>query len=398
MIQNINAGASAALPSLWPALAAMTALQALVALALFAPGVLAPSLGLGVAEVGLFTTTVFAVGMATSLVGGKLARQFGPCVVATGCAIAVACGMGLASVGGLIFLVLAGLVVGLAFGPETPASSTLLSSLATPAQRPLIFSVRQTGNQIGAIIGSLSLPLIALQSPTAGYVIISAIAIVAAVTFALMRRKYDPISRGAGQSLDIRDALRAVGCTPALRALALASIPFSAMQMALNAFMVTFAVTTLSLSHIDAGVLLGTAQGGGLFGRLSWGLIASKTGRSRYILIGIGIGMSIVAVTLALVGSQLSFPALAMLAFLFGLTASGWNGVFLAEVARLSPPGRVAEITGAVLTASYAGLLIGPSIVALVAMAGTLALSYVTLAACATIATLHLVRSDHDTP
>ena len=48
------------------------------------------------------------------------------------------------------------------------------------------------------------------------------------------------------------------------------------------------------------------------------------------------------------------------LAAVFGLTASGWNGVFLAEVARLAPQDRIGETTGAVLTASYAGLLSDP--------------------------------------
>jgi hypothetical protein len=39
--------------------------------------------------------------------------------------------------------------------------------------------------------------------------------------------------------------------------------------------------------------------------------------------------------------------------------SSGWNGVFLAEVARLAPC-RIPEVTGAVLMVSYAGLVLGP--------------------------------------
>ena len=60
-------------------------------------------------------------------------------------------------------------------------------------------------------------------------------------------------------------------------------------------------------------------------------------------------------------------PLVVTAVFAFGLTASGWNGVFLAEVARLAPQERVAEATGAVLTASYGGLLLGPVLVAAVA-------------------------------
>jgi hypothetical protein len=43
-----------------------------------------------------------------------------------------------------------------------------------------------------------------------------------------------------------------------------------------------------------------------------------------------------------------------------GLTAVGWNGVLLAETARLSP-GRTGTLTGEVLVYTFAGVMIGPS-------------------------------------
>lgn len=381
------------LPSLWPALAAMTGLQALVALALFAPGVLAPPLGLGVNEISAFTTVVFAVGMATTLIGGRLARWLGPCVVAMLCAMAVAISMGLASMATGVGLIAAGLCLGLAFGPETPASSTLLSVLARSGQRPLIFSIRQSGNQIGAIAGSLVLPLVAVQAPQQGFVLIAAVALFATVIFALMRGRYDRVARGSGPSLDLSAAWRVVLQDPALRALALISIPFSAMQLALNAYLVTFAVESLGSGHFAAGALLAMAQAGGLIGRLFWGWVASKLVGARAILVALGIGMAAAAAALALGGKQVPLAALLPLAFAFGLTASGWNGVFLAEVARLAPAGRVAETTGAVLSASYAGLLVGPGLVAATAAAGGLTLSYIALGMVALAATLFFARS-----
>lgn len=396
MIQLPAQSASIPIAPLWPALIAMTGVQALVALALFAPGVLAPQLTMSVADVGLFTTAVFAVGMATSLYGGKFARQFGPCKVAAFCALAVALGMTLATRGDGAALVIAGLCIGLAFGPETPASSTLLSKLATPAQRPLIFSIRQTGNQIGAMLGSLTLPLIALSAPIAGYWLIAGLGILAAIVLRLMSRRYDVLAKGEGKSLDLRGAVTIVWQNPRLRALAFLSLPFSAMQLGLNAFLVTFAVEQLALSPISAGVLLATAQAGGLIGRLFWGLVATKSLSSRTVLAGLGFSMSAAALAMVFGGPLMPPGALGITAFLFGLTASGWNGVFLAEIARLAPPDRVAEVTGAVLTASYAGLLMGPAIITTAAIVGTLSLSYVILAALACAGTLQLLRADHD--
>ena len=393
MIAPQPGNASISMPPLWPALIAMTALQALVSLAQFSPSVLAPSLGLGVSEVGIFTTTFCAVGMATSLYGGRMARTFGPCRVAMLCAFAVICGMATASIGGGVALLAAGIFIGCAFGPETPASSTLLSKLASPAQRPLIFSIRQTGNQIGAMVGSVALPLIALWKPEAGFWLIAGLAVIAIFVYASMSARYDPIARGEGQSLDLKAAGAMVWHHPGLRALAFLSLPFASMQLGLNAFLVTFGVERLALDHVAAGVLLAIAQFGGLIGRLFWGLVAVKAVPTRVLLAGLGFGMSAAAAIMGLAGPHLAYPVLVVAAFLFGLTASGWNGVFLAEVARLAPADRVAEATGAVLTASYAGLLIGPAIVASAAAVGTLSLSYAVLAVLALLATLQLLRA-----
>ena len=48
---------------------------------------------------------------------------------------------------------------------------------------------------------------------------------------------------------------------------------------------------------------------------------------------------------------------------LFGATAIGWNGVQLAEVARLAPPGTAGEVTGATGFVTFAGVVIGPPLV-----------------------------------
>jgi Na+/melibiose symporter-like transporter len=287
--------------------------------------------------------------------------------------------------------VAAGLLIGLAFGPETPASSALLGRLATGRQRPLVFSVRQTGNQLGAMAGSLALPLTVVYAAPAygfGFVVVAAVA--AGVAFLVLRRHYDHLATGAGGVLDVRGSVVLVRRSPALRRLALASVPWSALQLALNAFLVTFAVERLALPHVTAGLLLATAQGGGLCGRLFWGAVATRVGASA-VLAGLGFAMAAAAAAMALIGPSLPLAALFALAFAFGVTASGWNGVFLAEVARLAPEGRVGEATGAVLLASYTGLVVGPSLVSAVAWLHSLGGAYALLGALCALATIPLV-------
>ncbi len=376
---------------LLPALAAMTALQGIVALALFAPGVLAPRLGLGERDIALFTTGCFAVGMVGALRGGGLVARLGSFGVAAVCMAAVAASMALAGLGTPLALLAAGLTLGLAFGPETPASSALLGKLARPEQRPLIFSVRQTGNQIGAILGSLTLPGLAAIHAGAGYPLIATIALAAAIIFLLLRPTYDPLTR-APAATGSEGALALLRSDVAIRRLALVSMPFSAMQLGLNAFLVTYLTGTLDLSHVTAGLLLGVAQAGGLVGRLSWGAVAGRFGASEPVIAGLGLGMAVAAAVTAALPAGVPFMLLAALAFAFGLTASGWNGVFLAEVARIAPDGRVGDATGAVLTASYAGLVSGPLLIAALVSFGGLRLAYATLAAACLLAGLHLLK------
>lgn len=387
-----EAEAAAPVPPLLPALAGMTGLQALVALALFAPGVLAPRLGIDPAGLGLFTTTGFSVGMAASLCGGLLAGRLGSFRVASFCALAAAAAMLCAAIGGgAAALLAAGIAIGLACGPETPASAAILGRLVREADRPMVFSVRQTGNQIGAMAGSLALPVLAaVADPRAGYVAIAALALLCVPVFERLRPAYDPLTRSAAAGFGLGTALRLLWIDPALRRMALAAFPYSASQLTLNGFFVVFAVTELGLGHVAAGVALAAGQAGGLVGRLGWGVVASRWTAPRLLVGLLGLGMAAASVLVALAGGAMPFPVLMLATFLFGLTASGWNGVFLAEVARLAPAGRIGEATGAVMVGGFAGLIAGPVLLVAAAALSSLAAGYVLVGLLAALAGLSL--------
>src|SRR5690606_123633 len=48
----------------------------------------------------------------------------------------------------------------------------------------------------------------------------------------------------------------------------------------------------------------------------------------------------------------------------FGAASIGWNGVMLAEAARLSPEGRVGPVAGGVLMLTFLGVVLGPALFA----------------------------------
>ncbi|MGJ5208021.1 MFS transporter [Bradyrhizobium sp. HKCCYLR20261] len=376
-------------PPLWPALVAMTALQALVSLALFAPGTVAPRAGLSIEELSLFSTAAFAISLVSSFWGGTLVQKIGSLRVAALCAVAVCVGMSMATLGQGWALLGAGLVLGLAAGPETPASAALLGRLVPPEQRAMVFSIRQTGSQIGAVVGSLLLPPLAVGlAPSSAYAAVIICAVIGFISFERLRPAY-AVKLPPMPYLGLRQRLQLVSSDRRMAALAVASIPFSGMQVILNTCYISFGTSELALSHVEAGWLLASAQGAGLIGRLGWGAVATRLRSARAVLVMAGAGMAVCALLLGLWGPLLSGSILVLLTFVFGLTASGWNGVFIAEIANLAKPGRVAEATGAVLTTSFLGLVAAPLLVAVltprIGLGGSFVVLGLTAAAGATV-------------
>ena len=60
-------------------------------------------------------------------------------------------------------LALAPLVIGLGYGPITPASSHVLARTAPPSRMALTFSIKQTGVPAGAALAGALLPALALR-------------------------------------------------------------------------------------------------------------------------------------------------------------------------------------------------------------------------------------------
>ena len=363
-------------------LPAMTAVQAVVAMGAFSLSVLAPQLGVDLGTLGRLGTTLFGVGALSSLATGWLIARVGDlplaglCMVCVGlamlCVVADALGLGPARWS----LWPAAVLLGLAFGPETPASAAVLSRVTPPARRPWVFSIRQTGNQIGAVAGSLLLPSLMLVHTAVAFGVVAAFATaVALCCFALQRVDGAPPAvrvPSPGAALDA-SGLRALAASPALRVLTATTVVLMATQVCLNFFTMSHAVRHWSLPVPVAAGWVALMQAAGLVGRLLWGRVAQRPGVSTVRLVGVlGLMMGVAGLALFLWPVVPPPAALALLLAVLGLSASGWNGVMVAEIARLAGPERAGAVSGAVLLFGYAGLALAPiGFAALGAAAGT---------------------------
>jgi MFS family permease len=401
----LSSSTQAPLRSIMLPVAALAGVQALVAGSLFAVPTVAPAVAadLGMepsALVGAYMAVVFALGILSSPVGGDLVLRLGALRVSQLCLAGCGIALALASGGTVWMFVPAALLLGCVFSPETPASSHLLMRIAPPERRGLIFSLKQTGNQIGGIAGALALPaLVPVIGWQGGLLVIACLCSAAVLLLAPLRRTWEtPVEHQTGTLFGrYGKALKLVRDDARLRAMALASGAYSAMQISLNAFLVSFCVVELGMTLTAAGAALAVAQAGGLIGRVFWGVVGDRLGHTRLVLGLLGLAMA--AAAAATVLTDWPFMTLAALCFAFGLTASGWNGLFLAEVARLAPAGRVSEATGGVLITSFAGLVLGPPLFGLlVAWSGSYVPGFLTMAAASLAGAALLIRRRSDAP
>ncbi|MSQ19857.1 MAG: MFS transporter [Betaproteobacteria bacterium] len=166
----------------------------------------------------------------------------------------------------------------------------------------------------------------------------------------------------------------------------LSALAFVSAQVCFNAFLVSFLVDERGLSLAVAGSVLAIGQFGGLIGRIIWGVVSGRYMPPHVLLMGLGVIMTIGLAVLGGLGVKVPMVALMAASFIVGVTVSGWNGVFLAEIARLAPPGEVGRITGATFAISGTGLVLGP-----IAAGTSFAAAFVVSALCTLAGVLILV-------
>ncbi|WP_135466205.1 MFS transporter [Crenalkalicoccus roseus] len=352
------------------ALGATTLCQALATLAVFVLPVLAPlaarDIGLPAHLVGWQVAVVYVFASAGSGLSGGLLARWGPARTTQAALAAVALGCVLIASALVPAILLGSALIGAGYGQTNPAASQVLSRLAPPARRNMVFAVKQTGVPLGAALAGLLLPSVALWLGWRAAALLAAAALaLAALGLAAFRPAWDaerdpaaPLRGGTG------GALAELRAQPGLTALAIIGALFAAIQLALGAYAVTMLVEEFGWGTVAAGAAAALVQGAGAVARLVWALLADRWRAGLAVLALIGLAS---AVTAALLPLATAWPVAAVLALIgaLGFSAAGWNGVLIAEAARMARAGRAGVATGGVLACTFAGVVAGPSLFAL---------------------------------
>jgi MFS family permease len=347
--------------------ALMLSVQALVSMSAVAIPVLMPvaagDLQVPPSYVGIFMSLIYLSATLFAPVSGYLVDRLGPIGVSQICLILCALGLAAISIPWVSMMLLGTLIMGIGYGPVTPASSYLLVRTTPSSMMSFVFSIKQTGVPVGgALAGAIVPPLVILCGWQVSALWVGAFSLVLVGALQPYRRRFDGERRSGTYRLswkNLFDPVKMVLRQRELRDLAIASFFFSAMQLCLISFLVAYVIEDFNLTLIQAGLLLSIAQVSGVIGRVVWGALADRCRRPRSVLGLLGVGMAAGALTTAVISPGWSYTAMLVNCAFFGAAAIGWNGVYLAEVARIATPEHAGTATGGTLFFTFCGILIG---------------------------------------
>jgi MFS family permease len=313
-------------------------------------------------------TTLGSIGFL--LGGAPLIKKLGPIRVLQLGVVAAGAGLLVILIPHWSFAAAAAVVLGLGYGPSVPAGNDVLHRTAPPQHRSLIFSIKQAGVPLAGVMAGLTLPALTEAFGWRSAIVFSA-AIVAVTVIAVQpaRRAIDasrdPLyPAGLRAILSPTNLMRPLSTlreSDALIRLSWVGTCFAVAQGSWFAFLVTYAVSALGLSLGAAGLMFAAMQATGIGGRMLLGFVSDRLG-SATLTLGI-VAFASSATSLALVFADATWPfwLLIAIAGVGGVTVSSWNGVQLAEIARLAPRARVAEALAGSTIVIFVGYVVGPA-------------------------------------
>jgi MFS family permease len=322
--------------------------------------------------------------------GSPFLRRWGPVRTMQAGLLVAAASLGIASIGWWAALAAAALLLGVGYGPTPPAGSRILAATAPPRHQTLIFSIKQAGAPAGGALAGL---MIAPAAVAFGW---PAALLLAVLTGVLTCLVVDPLRRMMDTE---RDAHAPIGFfhvfrprtvlapmtmmrQPRMLAITALAVSFAIVQGCLFSFTVTYLVTDRGLALAQAGLAYAVLQAAGVVARILLGWLADRTGRPAHNLTVQAFIAAGLVVSFAVLPVDATFVMVTSLCAAVGFFAASWNGIYLAEVARLAPPDRVADATSASLLFTFIGYIIGPALFTwLVQISGGWHLPFVVIAA-----------------
>jgi predicted MFS family arabinose efflux permease len=322
----------------------------------------ADTYGISASLIG-YQISLLAGAMVLSLVfGAHLSTRWGACRVTQAGLSLLAAGCVIAILPHVAFMFASAVALGAGYGLLTPSASHLLIRFSPANRRNLVFSLKQTGVPLGGIGAAVVGPPVAVAFGWQWALAANALLMLAIVVQLQSARAHWDDDRDPQAALAARPfaGIAQIWGSPELRLLSLAGSCFVMVQICLSTFTVVLFAEEMHIGLISAGIVLTVSQLGGVTGRVFWGWLADLS-RSCFTVLAV-LAAVMLASSLLVLAVTPAWPIAVscVLFFVLGSTASGWNGAFLAEVARLSPREAISSATAGSLVFVNTGKLLGP--------------------------------------
>jgi MFS family permease len=354
-------------------LAATMVLQMLNAYLYYLTPTLAPVLAARLGQSPAFVGWVTALGTAGSLlfllIGTPLVRRFGPLRSLQAGVLLGGLGSALLLIPSVPAVVVANVLMGVGYGPASPAGSDLLQSFAPAGHRNLLFSVRQAGVTVSGLLAGLLLPVVYTAG---GWSLVVGTTLALVLTGVLAVQPLRSVTDLPATGPDGVDRPR-FGLAPlvalkraGLVMLALAGACLGAGQACWVAYLVTWLHAVAGFSLVEAGLLFAFMQATGIFGRLVLGWLADRIGSPLPVLAFAILGSTVTTLAIAVGPDVPATPHLVLLAGAAGILVSSWNGIQVAAIAGRAPKDRIAECAAGATILVFTGFLVAPVVFALI--------------------------------
>jgi ACS family hexuronate transporter-like MFS transporter len=318
-------------------------------------------------QVGAITAIVFAGAAITAAPSGRLTDRFGAAPMLAAAVAAVACGCGLVALapGAFFFLIGVG-AVGLAYGLITPPTNVIVRGAPTTRHRSLLMSIKQVGVTIGGFISGITMPTIAHHIGWRLALLAPAAACAAVALSALLSRR--TLAQNAGEGRRVSAIGLPHGDLPRRFALGVGGFGFvmGGLQIAFVTYLSLYLKEAHGYALAAAGISLAVTMAAGTVGRLLWAVISDRFFAARRASgLRLNALLSVAGMAgLALVPSgALIWPCVALV----GFANIGWNGVYMTLVAEAAPSGQIGRVSGSSLRVVFAGAVVVPPLLGLVA-------------------------------
>ena len=269
-------------------------------------------------------------------------------------------------VGNYITAILLAFAMGVAYGMVNPPTTMGILVLVRKEMRGIAMSIKQTGVPLGGALAAALLPALALRfSWKFSFIFAGATIILSGLVSHILYRQSQEkkINSDSDPKEKSQVICRRTYWDKNIIFLGIAGAFCSLVQISLVTYIILYLKDVKEFELILAAFCLTLVNIGGILGRVFWGGVSDwlfKGSRKAVLRI---IVSSIFLTSLILgLNIPLSLLVLFVVLFIFGFSALGWNGIFLAFIGELADKDLAGRAIGLCMMLTFIGNLSGPVI------------------------------------